>query len=328
MSALLDITHEKTRAAPKPTFSVIVPCWNAARTLEATLASLAAQTRDDFEAILVNDGSTDGTAEILARWAASDERFRVFNLANGGPSVARNFAAFQCARADLLAFLDADDLWAPNKLERVAEFLAARPDVDAVYARIAFFRGEPETARTTSKIVSHPLTPADLLQENRVCTMSNLVARADLYRASGGLNPAIVHGEDLEWLVGVTAQGALIEGQDEVLVYYRASDDGLSGDLMRMHEGWSRAVATAEQSGYVLDAAELRAAEAVHLRYLARRALRVRVPRFTALRLAWRGASRSPRGFFGEPWRGGMTFLGACLEPLMPYALRRLAFSL
>ena len=315
-------------AADAPTFSVIVPCWNAAATLEATLASLAAQTYANWEAILVNDGSTDGTAEILRRWMLRDSRFRIFKRENRGPSVARNFAAFQCAKGEFLAFLDSDDLWAPSKLQKMAEILSARGDLDGVYARIAFFRGEPETARTTSKILPHPLSPYDLLKENRVCTMSNLVVRASSFRASGGLDPTIVHGEDLEWLVAVTSKGARIEGLDEVLVYYRASDGGLSGDLARMHEGWRRAVSTAAEAGYVLPPKALNAAEAVHLRYLARRALRVRVPRFTALQLAWRGASRSPSGFFGDPWRGGMTFLGACLEPIMPYSLRRLAFSL
>ena len=142
-------------SAASPMFSVIIPCWNAAHTLDETLASLAAQSFANWEAILVDDGSTDGTREILNRWAEKDARFKAFHRANSGPSLTRNFAAFACAQGEYLAFLDADDLWAVNKLRKMADVFAARADLDGLYARIAFFRGSPDTARTTSKILNH-----------------------------------------------------------------------------------------------------------------------------------------------------------------------------
>jgi glycosyltransferase involved in cell wall biosynthesis len=309
-------------------FSVIIPCWNAARTLDETLASVLAQTLFNWEAILVDDGSTDETSDILTHWALRDPRFRVVVSVNKGPSHARNLAAFALARGQYLAFLDADDLWAPRKLQMMADAFKARSDLDGLYARVAFFRGAPGAARSRSTILPHPLTPADLLRENAVCTMSNLVVRTDCFRRTEGFNPNTVHSEDLEWLVVATALGARIEGLAEELVFYRASDDGLSVDFESMHGGWRNAVLAAGRLGFVLAPRALRAAEAVHLRYLARRALRVRVRRFTALRLALRGALRSPTGFFGDPWRGGMTFLAAALEPVLPSRLRRFVFSL
>jgi glycosyltransferase involved in cell wall biosynthesis len=311
-----------------PTFSIIIPCRNAARTLDETLQSVAAQSSTNWEAILVNDGSTDETGEILRRWAGRDPRFIAYDRANAGPSRSRNFAALECARGEYLAFLDADDLWAPHKLHTMSDILSCRPDLDGLYARVAFFRGSPETARATSKILPHLLSPTELLKENRVCTMSNLVVRAKRFSESGGLDADAVHGEDLEWLVRATTAGMRIAGVDQLLVYYRTSDNSLSADFERMHAGWRNAVASADKGGVTLAPRALRAAEAVHLRYLARRALRVRAPRFTALRFALRAVARSPSGFFDDPWRGGMTLLAACLEPFMPARLRRVAFSL
>jgi glycosyltransferase involved in cell wall biosynthesis len=310
-----------------PSFSIVIPCWNAAGTVDQTLQSVVAQGFGDWEAILVDDGSTDGTADILRDWQNRDRRFRVVHSPNGGPSRARNLAAFEYAQADYLAFLDADDVWAKNKLEVMANILIRRIDLDGVYARASFFRGSPGVKGSTSKILNHPLSPTDVLKENAVCTMSNLVVRTGKFKSTGGFDPHTVHGEDIGWLVAATASGLRIEGVDEILVYYRVTDDGLSRDVEKMHAGWANAVSTARQAGVVIDASELRLAEAVHLRYLARRALRFREPGFTALKLTLRGVACSPAGFFGDPWRGGMTFLASCAAPLTPSWLRRLTFS-
>ena len=317
-----------TGFAASPIFSVIVPCWNAAATLEDTLASLFNQTFSDWEAILVNDGSVDGTGDILASWTARDPRFHAFDLPNGGPSRARNYAALEFANGKYLAFLDADDLWAPNKLQVMSDILARRSEVDGLYARVAFFRDSPTTSQTTSQILPGRLSPMEMLGENAVCTMSNLVLRADRFRASNGFDPSLSYSEDLEWLVRVTANGAVIEGVDKVLVYYRSSDEGLSVNLDRMHSGWRSVIAAARKAGIALSLRDVRRAESIHLRQLSRRALRVRVPRFTALRFAVRGIICSPSAFFGDPWRGGMTLLAASIEPVMPSALRRIAFAL
>jgi len=177
-----------------PCFTAIVPCYNAERTLDATLASLVAQSYANWEAVLVDDGSTDDTPDLLAAWASRDPRIRVVRIANSGPSVARNHAAMTLARGEYLAFLDSDDIWEPRKLSRVAALLRERPEVTATYGRIAFFRDDPATARTQSKILPHALTIADLLRENAVGTMSNLVVQTEFFRWTGGLDPSVVYG--------------------------------------------------------------------------------------------------------------------------------------
>jgi glycosyltransferase involved in cell wall biosynthesis len=310
-----------------PHISVVIPCWNAERTLAETLRSVQSQSFGDFEVIALDDGSTDRTSKILADFADRDSRFRHIALPNGGPSRARNIGVFKHAAGTYVAFLDSDDLWSRNMLERMAEALGRDDAPDGLYARVAFFRDSPAAASSFSTVHGRQLTPNVLLRENPICTMSNLVVRADCFRNSGGFDPKIVHGEDVEWLIRLTAAGARIEALDETLVYYRASPFGLSADLDAMRWGWRMALATVRNLGVDLSEAEVRAAEAVHLRYLARRALRVVGPRGKALRFALTGLRKSPAAFFAPPRRGGLTLIAALLEPVLPVGLRRAAFA-
>jgi glycosyltransferase involved in cell wall biosynthesis len=117
---------------------VVTPVWNARATLEATVASVQAQTRDDWEMWLVDDGSTDGSRALAQALAARDPRLNVLGWAgNRGPAAARN-AGIRAARAPRIAFLDADDLWRPAKLARQLAFMDAHGHafVFCAYARI------------------------------------------------------------------------------------------------------------------------------------------------------------------------------------------------
>ena len=310
-----------------PQFSIIVPCFNAAAFLDETLSSLRDQTLTDWEAFLVDDGSTDSTPEILALWAAGDPRFQVLRLPNGGPSCARNHAALALAQADYIAFLDADDLWPDNKLSHSAALLHAHPEADGAFGIVSFFRETPSRREAVSRLHLGALSVQELLRGNPVCTTSNLVVRRSLMRRIGGFNPAMKFAEDLEWLMRAALNGACIIGDSVVHCHYRANGEGLSANLEDMHEGWRAMIAAAREHGLVLDGAERDAAEASHLRYLARRALRVRSASGTALRYALRGIAKSPSGFFESPARGGLTLLCACAEPLIPRGLRRIAFA-
>src|SRR6516165_383819 len=112
-----------------PQLSAIVPLYNKAPFVLRTLTSMASQSYRDFEVIVVNDGSTDGGDEVARTF--SDSRFRVIDQPNAGPGAARNRGLAE-ARGPLVAFLDADDEWYPEYLQRAVEFLARRPDVAAV----------------------------------------------------------------------------------------------------------------------------------------------------------------------------------------------------
>lgn len=108
-----------------PLVSIITPVYNAARWLPETLATVRAQTFGGWEHILADDGSSDGSVAIVETAAAGDERFRLLRMPrNGGPSAARNLA-LNAARGRFIAFLDADDLWLPEKLARSIEWMTA-----------------------------------------------------------------------------------------------------------------------------------------------------------------------------------------------------------
>jgi glycosyltransferase involved in cell wall biosynthesis len=308
-------------------FSVIVPCWNAARHLEQTIATLKAQTDPDWEAIFIDDGSTDATAEMIGRACREDRRISCIRVTNGGPSRTRNLGAIRYASGEILAFLDADDLWAPEKLALMRRAFDRPEAPTAVFSRVAFFRESPDRVRTISTITRHPLTPRDLLGENAVCTMSNVAVRSDAFRSTGGFDPSIVHGEDVEWLIRLAASGAKIQGLPQTLVWYRANDFGLSADLDAMRAGWRAAMRTALRLGVAPGDRQIRAAEAVHLRYLARRALRIDAPRLTALRFALAAMRCSLAGFFSDARRGGATLAGALAAPFLPKPIRRKLFA-
>jgi cellulose synthase/poly-beta-1,6-N-acetylglucosamine synthase-like glycosyltransferase len=318
---------EVSSAKPTPIFSVIIPCWNAAATLRETFDSLLAQDFADWEAIVIDDGSTDETASIIAEFCERDARFSAFKGDRKGPSAARNIAGLVQSKAHLLAFLDSDDLWTPKKLSLTQLAFQQNEKLDGVYGQISFFRKSPTSPETYSAVYDRPLRPIDFLRDNPVCTMSNLVLKRSVFQRVGGFDESIVHNEDVELLVRITAQRGVIDGIKDHVVCYRTSLTGLSSNLNLMRAGWHKAVSTLQASPMWLTEDELAAADAGNLRYLARRALRTGAPGFEALRLAVQGIKRSPRSFLNPVWRGGFTLVGACTAPFLPKFIRKVAFS-
>lgn len=307
-------------------FTVIIPCYNAEASIEQTLATLRAQSLEDWEAILVDDGSTDATPEILRKIACKDHRIRLLHQENSGPSIARN-AALPFSRGLNVAFLDADDLWHKDKLAEHHKFFEENPMADIAFAQISFFKTDPEKPSTVSTVPTAPLGVLDLLRENSVCTMSNLVLRRDVIHAVGGLDENLIHGEDRHWLVRAAARGFIIAGLNKPMVSYRATTTGLSADLDGMYRGWQASVTAALSLGASITPKQLRRAEATYLRYLARRALRLNQPGMTAARYALRGMVLSPTAFLTELRRGLPTLLGSLTAPLLPSQLRHALYS-
>jgi glycosyltransferase involved in cell wall biosynthesis len=110
--------------------SIMMPAYNAERYIEQAIQSVLAQSYPHWELIVVDDGSTDGTPDILARY--TDTRIKVFHQANGGEASARN-TALRRVKGEYVAFLDADDVYLPRHLDFIANYLDAHPDCDGVY---------------------------------------------------------------------------------------------------------------------------------------------------------------------------------------------------
>jgi len=305
-----------------PRFSIVMPCYNAAATLAETIESLFAQTFEDWELICVDDGSTDGTQKMLSRYAQANPQVRWTTNRGKGPSSARNYGALTLTKGDIVAFCDADDIWCPRKLAELDHAFAVS-DADILFGQIGFFEGRPERLSTTSTVPTAQVTIAMLLGENPVCTLSNVSIRRSRLLAHGGFDPSVVHNEDLEWLVRLCGQGAIIRGVQSLQVLYRANPTGLSSDLAAMAEGRQQAIETAARFGVLPP----KGAEAVYQRYLARRALRMGQSRWAAAHYALRGITLSPAGFMSPPRRGALTLAAVLSNFLLPRAISRALFS-
>lgn len=303
-----------------PKFSIIMPCYNAIGSVDAAIAAISAQTRWDWELICIDDGSTDGTLQRLQSWAIADRRIHVIRQDNAGPSVARNHGV-EAAQGSILCFCDADDLWVETKLS-ILDQVFSDPTVDGAYAQIAFFQ-RFGTVDTTSTVGTSALSIPELMGENPVCTMSNIAVRRAVFKQCGGFAEGLVHNEDLEWLIRIVGMGVVIKPIDRLLVWYRTSTGGLSADLRRMAHSRALALTTAARFGFTPNAAQ----EAIYLRYLARRALRLDHGRNIARGLTLQGLIKSPRGFLFPLKRGAATAVAAFVAPLLPAPVQRKLFS-
>ena len=135
----------------EPKISVIVPCYNCENTIEATLASILASTVSELEVILVNDGSTDNTADLLYVLSRTDGRIVVINKENGGVSSARN-AALDVARGEYIGFVDSDDIIDPDMYEYLLSAISRGADIAECGMRLVSSDGEQYTTSPECEI--------------------------------------------------------------------------------------------------------------------------------------------------------------------------------
>ena len=257
----------------KPAISVVIPCYNAKKFLSETLAALRAQTFTDWEAIVIDDGSTDSSADIVWGLTQADCRINLSWQSNCGVSFSRNRGA-ELAKANIVAFLDADDIWHPNFLKEMHEFMQAKPERAVGFARARFVSREGAPTGAVSRSKLNNLSTADLLAGNPTTTCSNLVVRRKAFLESGGFKKGLNHAEDQLWLLQMHLNGHLIEGHDSVLLDYRTNNAGLSSDVEAMRKGWDDMVATIQSMYPDIITPALPRARARNLLYLAKRAMR------------------------------------------------------
>jgi len=181
-----------------PRVSIVVPVYNAERTLAATLRSVWAQTCGDFELLVVNDGSTDGTAALLA--GQSDPRLRVISHRNAGVSASRNRGVAE-ARGEFVAFLDGDDLWTPDKLQAQVAALQGAPDAALVYSWTDLIDEAGRVIQRGSHVVANGRVYPLLASRNFLdCGSTPLIRRSALIEA-GPFDETLKGGEDWDlWL--------------------------------------------------------------------------------------------------------------------------------
>jgi glycosyltransferase involved in cell wall biosynthesis len=199
--------------------SVVVPCYEQAQYLPEAVASVIAQTFSDWEIVIVDDGSPDDTAAVAAGLIAQhpDRRIRLLRQANQGPCVARNQGIAASAGRYILP-LDADDLLAPEMLERTVAVLDADPSVAIAYTDQRHFGSVEREVRL-------PDWDADILRRRNLPGYASLY-RHEVWEAVGGYNPNMREGyEDWDFWIGAAERGFVGKRIPEPLLAYRVKDD-------------------------------------------------------------------------------------------------------
>ena len=195
-----------------PRVSVLIPCYNAGRFLGAALNSVLAQTYQDFEIIVVDDGSTDQTAEVAAAYPC----VRYIYSEHKGIPCARNLAVSH-AKGEYIAFLDADDMWDTTKLEKQISYLDSHADCRIVYTLAKNFYDGDSASMTQRQ--------NQLLHANMDHYLVSCCIARSVFEEYGGFSEDYPYGEDTHWVARICATGISMKHCIEEPLYLRRIHD-------------------------------------------------------------------------------------------------------
>ena len=208
--------------------SIITPAYNAQKTLVATIESVRTQTYQNWEMIISNDCSTDGTKEIAEQYAAVDKRIHVINAeANGGVAKARNIA-LEKAQGKYIAFLDSDDLWESIKLENQIEFMK----INGIAFSFTSYQLIDENGNKLDKFVysKSKMRYQEVLRNTLIYCLTVVVDRD---KVGSFKMPPLSHTEDQLTWVDILKRGYVAYGMPEVLALYRVSSNSLTSSKVK-----------------------------------------------------------------------------------------------
>lgn len=264
--------------------SVIIPAYCVEKYIAATIQSVLNQTYQDFEILIIDDGSTDRTVEICRQF--QDSRIQVISQLNRGPAGARNQGIRQ-SKGEYLAFLDGDDLWAPEKLEKQVAHLENSPSLGISICRSAFIDEQGELLGIYQIPKLSGITPYHVLCRNPIGNGSVPVIRRAVFDeirfpddAFGKVEDCYFderfrRGEDIEcWLRISLTTSWEIAGIAEALTLYRVNSSGLSANMLKQLEDLEKVIAKVRSYASDSPIEEwAKPAKAYYLRYIARRAI-------------------------------------------------------
>ncbi len=208
-----------------PLVSVIIPAYNAEQYIASSIESVLNQTFSDFELIIINDGSTDNTLEVINQFSKTDKRINVISQKNQGVSVARN-AGINIATSEYIAFLDSDDLYLDSFLERMTSKIMSEK-CDAVYCGYKNMRDNIEQGL--------PYTEGNILEcyalkNLHIWIVAFIIKKKFLEQNNIQFTPGVTMGEDQEFILscGISCQ---MKSVPEVLAVYQYNPNSASNTL-------------------------------------------------------------------------------------------------
>ncbi|WP_373893909.1 glycosyltransferase family 2 protein [Virgibacillus natechei] len=211
-----------------PLISIITPAYNAERFISQTIESAQAQTYTNWEMILVDDRSTDRTVEGIKSYQEQDDRIKLVELEeNSGSAVARN-TAMEAAKGQYFAFLDSDDLWTPEKLEKQLRFMQEK-DIAFSFTKYAIVQ---EDGTLTKSVTSAPrYVDYDSLMKH--CVIGCLTVMLDTAKIGRVEMVNIRTRQDYALWLTLTKQGFPAYGLPEVLAKYRLVENSISSNKLK-----------------------------------------------------------------------------------------------
>lgn len=226
--------------------SCIIPTYNRAYCLRRAIDSVLKQTDQNFELIVVDDGSTDETIELLKEYQA-DGKLKVLRQENRGVSAARNFGAAQ-ARGEWLAFLDSDDEWLPEKLSLQRKIWQSSPELLWVHGEEIWYR---HAKRVNPKKI-HQKSGGDIFERSlRLCLVapSSVVIKKELYQQHGGFDESFAVCEDYDFWLRLSKDHPIGFCKDPVQIKYAGHEDQLSTRYKAMDDWRLRSILQILESG-------------------------------------------------------------------------------
>lgn len=234
----------------QPRVSVVIPVRNGKDYIQEALDSVLRQSFTDLELLLIDDGSTDDDYD---RYALQDQRIRVIHLTGTGVSRARNVGMAQ-SRGDFIAFLDADDVWFPGKLEAQVRYFDAHPDVGVVFGKFIRWPALPDGGFAPASSLIQDVAQLSKTEEERsgwlytrlldglLVGMNTAVVRRSVYEAIGGFNESMRQGEDYDFWLKASRIAQMHSLDGDVALYrihpasamHRLSKDNQLSILLKM----------------------------------------------------------------------------------------------
>lgn len=241
MHSVLDINESKS-VTGKTLVSVIMPAYNLERYIAKSIESVLNQSYSFFELIIVNDGSKDGTEQLIEKYAESDKRIKIINQENAGVSVARN-KGIELARGEYISFLDGDDLWHRDFLNEMLSYIENNDEnIDFIYAKTEeCFSDDRKTVLGGDRVVDGYFE--DFLAPNCELRLAfhigaMLVRRKLLNRYNIRFVPGLRLSEDTGFIIELLSV-TKAHGLHKVLAYYMRRVDSATGEKKWEPEFWS-----------------------------------------------------------------------------------------